>query len=158
MKNKKLLFLIFAMTICVLACSKQINKLEISDDNFLFNAIGFKKQYKVETYFRAFDVGAAEIISGLTTPEPNETSPVNDIPNTMNEIMATAIDTTPEEESKMIEKAMEEGDGIGFSCASNVSEVLNEIGFNKGITPGAIEKQLKKSEKVTEIKVYKNEE
>ncbi|MBQ7882552.1 MAG: hypothetical protein IJ312_07570 [Treponema sp.] len=57
MKNKKLLFLIFAMTICVLACSKQINKLEISDDNFLFNAIGFKKQYKVETYLRAFDVG-----------------------------------------------------------------------------------------------------
>lgn len=57
MKNKKLLFLIFAMIICVLACSKQINKLEISDDNFLFNASGFKKQYKVETYLRAFDVG-----------------------------------------------------------------------------------------------------
>ena len=73
-------------------------------------------------------------------------------------VNAYTIDTTPEEESKMIEKAMEEGDGIGFSCASNVSEVLNEIGFNKGITPGAIEKQLKKSEKVTEIKVYKNEE
>ena len=44
MKNKKLLFLIFAMTICVLGCSKEIRKLEISDDNFLFNTIGFKKK------------------------------------------------------------------------------------------------------------------
>ena len=43
--------------------------------------------------FTQFSIGAAEIISGLTTPEPNETSPVNDIPNTMNEIMATAIDS-----------------------------------------------------------------
>jgi hypothetical protein len=57
MKNKKLLFLIFAMTICVLGCSKEIRKLEISDDNFLFNTIGFKKNYDVETCLRAFNIG-----------------------------------------------------------------------------------------------------
>lgn len=45
--------------------------------------------------FTQFTIGTAEVISGFTTPdpEPNEPSPVNDIPNTMNEIMATAIDS-----------------------------------------------------------------
>ena len=57
MKNKMLFFLIFATLICVFACSRQIKKLEISDDEFLFNTIGFKKHYKVETYLQAFAIG-----------------------------------------------------------------------------------------------------
>lgn len=57
MKNKIVFFLIFAMFICIFACSKQIKKFEISDDEFLFNTIGFKKHYKIDTYLYAFDVG-----------------------------------------------------------------------------------------------------
>ena len=57
MKNKMLFFLIFATLICVFACSRQIKKLEISDDEFLFNTIGFKKHYKVESYLQAFAIG-----------------------------------------------------------------------------------------------------
>ena len=42
--------------------------------------------------FTQFVLGAAEVIGGLSSPAPDETSPVDDIPNTMNEIMAIAID------------------------------------------------------------------
>lgn len=57
MRNKILVFSIFTMFICFFACSKQIKKLEISDAEFLFNIMNFKKLYKVETYLQAFDVG-----------------------------------------------------------------------------------------------------
>ena len=57
MRNKILVFSIFTMFICFFACSKQIKKLEISDAEFLFNTMNFKKLYKVETYLQAFDVG-----------------------------------------------------------------------------------------------------
>ena len=43
--------------------------------------------------FTQFVIGAAEVIGGLSAPEPDKTSPVDDIPNTMNEIIATAIDS-----------------------------------------------------------------
>ena len=72
-------------------------------------------------------------------------------------IVAYTIETTPEQEAKMIEKAMKDGDGWGFNCADNVSDVMKEIGFNHVITPGGLEQQLQKSDKVTEIKEYKNE-
>ena len=55
MKNK--FFLIFTVFICIFSCSNQIKKLEILDDEFLFNTNGFKKHYKVQTYLQAFDVG-----------------------------------------------------------------------------------------------------
>lgn len=57
MKNKMLFSLFFVSLVCVFACSKQIKKLEISDDEFLFNTMSFKKMYKVETFLQAFEVG-----------------------------------------------------------------------------------------------------
>ncbi|MCF0124571.1 MAG: hypothetical protein HUJ68_02235 [Clostridia bacterium] len=54
------------------------------------------------------------------------------------------FETTEEEESAMVEKAMSVGDGAGFSCARNSSKVLGEIGFHKAITPGGVEKQAEK--------------
>lgn len=54
------------------------------------------------------------------------------------------FDTTEEQESAMVEKALQEGDGIGFSCAMNSSKVLKEIGFHEAITPGGVESQAKK--------------
>ena len=41
--------------------------------------------------------------------------------------------------------------------ADNVSDVMKEIGFKHVLTPGGLERQLQNSDKVTEIKVYKNE-
>lgn len=35
---------------------------------------------------------------------------------------------------------------------------MEEIGFSHSLTPGGLENQLKKSEKVINIKVFKNEE
>ena len=72
-------------------------------------------------------------------------------------IVAYTIDTTPEQEAKMIERAMEKGDGFGFNCADNVSDVMKQIGFKHVLTPGALEKQLQQSSKVTETEVFKNE-
>ena len=52
---------------------------------------------------------------------------------------------------------MTDGDGFGFNCADNVSDVMQEIGFKHVLTPGALENQLQKSDKVTDLRVYKNE-
>ena len=73
-------------------------------------------------------------------------------------VIAYSIETTPEQEAKMVEDAMKKGDGFGFNCADNVSSVMEEIGFSHSLTPGGLENQLKKSEKVINIKVFKNEE
>ena len=73
-------------------------------------------------------------------------------------INSYTIETTPEQESKMIERALELGDGsLGMNCADNVSDVMKEIGFKHVITPGGLEKQLKKSDLVKKAEVYKNE-
>ena len=37
-------------------------------------------------------IGTAEAIGGLSIPDPDKTSSVADVPNTMNEILATTID------------------------------------------------------------------
>ena len=73
-------------------------------------------------------------------------------------VIAYSIETTPEQEAKMVEDAMKKGDGFGFNCADNVSSVMEKIGFSHSLTPGGLENQLKKSEKVINIKVFKNEE
>lgn len=57
--------------------------------------------------------------------------------------------TTPEQESAMVEKAMILGNGWGFSCADNVSNVLQEIGAKQVFTPGALEAQLPELQKKT---------
>ena len=44
--------------------------------------------------FTQFVIGAAEVIGGLSSPEPKDNSSVSDVPNTMNEILATTIDST----------------------------------------------------------------
>src|SRR5574344_1316414 len=72
-------------------------------------------------------------------------------------INAYTIDTTPEEEAKMVEKAMENGDGTGFDCANNTSDVLKILGFKHTMTPGGLEKQLQESKKVVATKTYTNE-
>lgn len=72
-------------------------------------------------------------------------------------INSYTIETTPEQEAKMIERAMKNGNGWSFNCADNVSDVMKEIGFKHVFTPGGLEKQLQKSDKVTETKEYKNE-
>ena len=71
-------------------------------------------------------------------------------------IVAYTIETTPEEEAKMVERAMENGDGAGFDCANNTSDVLKILGFKHTMTPGGLEQQLKHSEKVVETTVYTN--
>ena len=38
-----------------------------------------------------------------------------------------------------------------------VSDIMKEIGFKHVLTPGGLERQLQNSDKVTEIKMYKNE-
>jgi uncharacterized protein RhaS with RHS repeats len=53
------------------------------------------------------------------------------------------IQTTPEQESRMIDEAYEIGDGF-MSCASSVSAVLGEIGIKQNLRPGGLEKQLEK--------------
>lgn len=58
-------------------------------------------------------------------------------------IVAYKIDTTPEQESRMIESANKIGDGNGFNCADNTSTVLKEIGFKHTMKPGNLEHQLK---------------
>lgn len=57
----------------------------------------------------------------------------------------------------MVEKADELGDGCGFDCANYISTVLKTLGFKHALTPGGLEKQLKKSEKVTSVKTYRRE-
>ena len=94
--------------------------------------------------------------------EENTSNPETFIKSVLNRengeyIVAYTIDTTPEQEAKMIERAMKDGDGFGFNCADNVSDVMKEIGFKHVLTPGGLERQLQNSDKVTEIKVYKNE-
>jgi hypothetical protein len=54
------------------------------------------------------------------------------------------LSTTPKQESMMIKLAFELGDGFGFSCAYNVSSVLEGVGINIVWTPGGLEKQLEK--------------
>ena len=48
----------------------------------------------------------------------------------------------------MIERALELGDGNGFSCADNGSDVLKILGFKHVITLGGLERQLEKSTNV----------
>lgn len=72
-------------------------------------------------------------------------------------INAYFIEATPEQQSRMIERAIENGDGIGFNCADNVSDVMREIGFKHVLTPRGLEKQLRRSDIVTGQKVYTNE-
>ncbi|AIW89518.1 hypothetical protein JO41_06680 [Treponema sp. OMZ 838] len=69
-------------------------------------------------------------------------------------IVAYTINTTPEQEKAMVESAMELGDGDGFSCASHTSEVLEKLDFKEVMTPGGLEKQLKNSKVVENIKVF----
>ena len=69
-------------------------------------------------------------------------------------IVAYTINTTSEQEKAMVESAMELGDGGGFSCASHTSEVLEKLDFKKVKTPGGLEKQLKNSKVVENIKVF----
>ena len=73
-------------------------------------------------------------------------------------VVTYSIDTTPGEESAMIERALQNGDGWGFSCADYVSDVLTPLGFNHVLTPGGLEDQLKKSDKVTKTKLYTRED
>ncbi|MCR5285514.1 MAG: hypothetical protein K6D95_07940 [Treponema sp.] len=105
--------------------------------------------------------GAIRTPSGIFSEE-NTSNPETYINSVLNRengeyIVSYTINSTPEQEAKMIERAMENGDGFGFNCADNVSDVMKEIGFKHVFTPGALEKQLQKSDQVTEIKVYKNE-
>ncbi|MCR4940215.1 MAG: hypothetical protein K5930_08950 [Treponemataceae bacterium] len=72
-------------------------------------------------------------------------------------VVTYSIDTTPEEESAMIEKAIQNGDGWGFSCADYVSDFLTTLDFNHVLIPGDLEDQLKKSEKVTKTKLHTRE-
>ena len=43
---------------------------------------------------------------------------------------------------------MENGDGAGFDCANNTSDVLKILDFKHTMTPCGLEQQLKHSEKV----------
>ncbi len=94
----------------------------------------------------------------------NDASPEKFIASVLNRengeyINSYTISTTPEQEAKMIDRALELGDGIlGMNCADNVSDVLKEIGFKHVITPGGLEKQLKESSSVNRVGEYKNEE
>jgi RHS repeat-associated protein len=56
------------------------------------------------------------------------------------------IPSTPEQETSMIHRADElGGDGwSGTQCADYTSEVLKELGIKHAITPGGLERQLKK--------------
>ena len=72
--------------------------------------------------------------------EENTSNPETFIKSVLNRengeyIVAYTIDTTPEQEAKMIERAMKDGDGFGFNCADNVSDVMKEIGFKHVLTP-----------------------
>lgn len=69
-------------------------------------------------------------------------------------VVAYRLNTTSDQETKMIEKAELLGDGFGINCADNVSSTLRILGFKHTWTPGGLEKQLKKSNLVTGIKVY----
>lgn len=105
--------------------------------------------------------GAVRTPSGIFSEE-NTSNPKTFIESVLNRengeyIVAYTIETTPEQESEMVEQAMRNGDGFGFNCADNVSDVMKTIGFKHVMTPGGLEKQLQKSDKVTEVKVYKNE-
>lgn len=71
-------------------------------------------------------------------------------------INAYKIQTTPEQEAAMLDIANELGDGMGFNCADNVSEVLKELDFSHVFTPGGLEKQLKESDLVKEVLTYEN--
>ena len=72
-------------------------------------------------------------------------------------LVTYSINTTPKQEASMIEKSIELGDGYGFSCANYVSQVLTELGFKPTLMPGNLEKQLKDSELIEEILIYKKE-
>lgn len=71
-------------------------------------------------------------------------------------INAYKIQTTPEQEAAMLDIANELGDGMGFNCADNVSEVLKELDFSHVFTPGGLEKQLKESDLVKDVLTYEN--
>jgi hypothetical protein len=61
----------------------------------------------------------------------------------------TKLRTTPKQEESMIQRAEEIGDPRGFSCASSVSGVLNDIGGITGsMFPSALNRQAKKAEGV----------
>ena len=72
-------------------------------------------------------------------------------------LVTYSINTTPKQEASMIEKSIELGAGYGFSCANYVSQVLTELGFKPTLMPGNLEKQLKDSELIEEILIYKKE-
>lgn len=67
MRSKLLFFTLCYIFLCS-ACSKQIKLfkifdtehiklLAITDEEFLFGIMNFKKQYKIETYLKSFEVG-----------------------------------------------------------------------------------------------------
>ncbi len=101
--------------------------------------------YEAEDEFHATYRTSSGVFIGK---QANLNNYINDILNRENgeTVNIYKIDTTPDQEAAMIEKAFEMGDGSGFSCAYNVSSVLNSQGLmNISLTPGAVEKQLKKN-------------
>lgn len=54
-KNK--IFLILCFLFFIIDCSRGIKRIDIVDDTFQFNKIGFSKTYEVSTYLHSFDIG-----------------------------------------------------------------------------------------------------
>lgn len=67
------------------------------------------------------------------------------------------FDTTLEQENEMVKRTIELGDGFGFSCAINSSYILNVIGANHVFTPGGLEIQLPKLQKINDKEPFTNE-